>query len=63
MQLLSAHAALGLLIALVVALILATIGAPWFVAIPAGGVVGWLLVQTVLRDFADRAERWLTTMR
>lgn len=63
MQLLSAHAALGLLIAAVTILLLAAIGVPILVALIIGAVAGWLLVQTVLRDVADRAERWLTTMR
>lgn len=60
-QLLSAHAALALLIAAIVFLILLALGVPPLFAAIAGGLVGWLLTHTVLRDVADRAERWLTT--
>lgn len=63
MQLLSAHAALALFIAVVVFILLAAIGVPLLIAVIAGGLAGWLLTQTVFRGVADRAERWLTTMR
>lgn len=61
MHLLSAHAALGLLIAMIVILFLAAVGVPLLLALVLGGLAGWLLVQTIFRDFADRAEHWLTT--
>lgn len=63
MQLLSAHSALALLIAFVVFLALVAFSVPTLLAVLVAGLAGWGLVHTVLKSFADRAERWLTTPR
>lgn len=63
MQLLSAHAALSLFVGVLVALPLIALGLHPIAALIIGALAGWALVHTVLKDLADRAERWLTTMR
>ena len=61
MQLLSAHTSLGLVLATVIVVALIAFGVPVLAAIILGGLGSWLLVQTVFKGFADRAEHWLTT--
>lgn len=61
MQLISAHAAIGLAIAMVLAAALGALGVAPVLALMIGGVVGWLSLQTLPRGLADSAERWLRT--
>lgn len=63
MQLLSAHAAFGLLAATLIFLVLLVFGLHPLLALVIAGLVGPLLTHTFLKDVADRAERWLTTMK
>jgi hypothetical protein len=61
MQLLSAHAAFGLFAALLIFILLLAMGLHPILALVLAGVGGPLLTGVLLKDLADRVERWLTT--